>query len=74
MSLHGRMTTLQLMQAATMIQNPRVMPRRVTPEDVMNRGAKLDSPVTGAPVPETAREVAGMSDGVMRAERAEREL
>ncbi len=68
------MTTVQLMQAATMIQNPHVMPRRVTPEEVVNRGSRVDSPITGAKVPSRAREVAGMSDGVMNAERTAGEI
>ena len=68
------MTVMQLMQAATMIQNPRVMPRRVTPEEVVNRGQRFNSPTTGAPTPSSAREVAGMSDGVLAAERVDSEL
>lgn len=68
------MSQVQLMQAATMIQNPHVMPRRVTAEEVVNRGPRIDSPVTGARVPSSAREVAGMSDGVMNAERTADEI
>ncbi len=68
------MTQIELMQAATMIQNPRIMPRHITAEEVVNRGPKLDSPITGAKVPTSAREVAGMSDGVMKAERTAGEI
>lgn len=67
------MTLTQLMQAATMIQNPRVMPRKVTPEEVVNRSPKLDSPITGAPLVGSVRENEGMSGGVMKADRAKGE-
>jgi len=73
MKNNRQMSKLQLMQAATMIQNPRVMPRKVTPEEVVNREPFLDSPITGAPLPRSAREVEGMSGGVMKADRAEGE-
>lgn len=67
------MSRVQLMQAATMIQNPKVMPRTVTPEEVVNREPKLDSPITGAPLPGSVRENEGMSGGVMKAARAKAE-
>lgn len=65
------LTRQGMMQAASMIQNPRVMPRKITPEDVMRRTTMLDS--MGDGIPRSAQEVEGMSDGVQRAKRAEAE-
>lgn len=68
-----RLSQLQLMQAASMIQNRHVMPREITPPDV--RPSFLESPfLGGSPEPRTARAVAGASEGVMKAERTRGEL
>lgn len=66
------LTRMELMQAATLIQNRKVMPRKVTAEDVVNRGPILESPITGVRNPRSAQEVEGMTDGVQRAKRAEK--
>lgn len=64
------MTRLQMMQAASIIQNPHVVPQKPDPtlvgrRDILQRG------IAGLIVPGTAQENEGMSRGVMAAKRAD---
>lgn len=69
----GPKSRLEIMRAAAMIQNPMVRPRQVKPEDVLPSGEAVTSAYTQAQTPKDARDVAGASEGVMKAERAESE-
>lgn len=66
-----RLNRRQMMQASALIQNPKIMPRKIGPEDVVERRTMVDSMQEA--LPRTAQEVEGMSDGVQRAKRAEAE-
>ena len=63
-----------LMRASAMIQNPMIQAKKVTPDMVRRPNQAVTSAFTQAAVPDDAREVQGMSGGVMKAERTAQEV
>lgn len=72
-------TRLEMMYAASLIQNPRIMPREVKADELHSRGQHLvgmfaqrqEAAAAAAGAPDSAEDVAGKSPGVLRAKRAQ---
>ena len=62
-------TNLDVMRAAALIQNPMIRAEKVTPQTVRPLNQEVTSAFTQAALPDEARDVQGMSGGVMKAER-----